>query len=379
MSLLQTLQGQWDVLTGRFEAFLLEDPKDIAEAEAVLLRVRGGELHRVVGGDPWRSPAFGDKSPPTWCFAVRDNKTNAIVGVLQLAKTADLLDIPATVQSYALDRLTPAMQERTVGAIFFALLPAARKTAAGVVLLIEACRYGIPRGICAAIFIAEPPLLGRYARLGAWPIAPMKASPYGGYRIPLVLLLADKAHLEACASPLRLAIKPDDFGASNPSLSWRREFEQKHGRIATGVREYDFRDDNEEAPVHSLLTRGMEPDEIEATLRGSLSLTSAPGDLILHQGDGGVVLGVVAKGVVHVVIKDRVVAALGRGEPFGEIAFATGQPRTADLVAASPGTELLQLSPGALKSLSPGARATLWKNLAWCLGKRLTDTTAMLT
>jgi CRP-like cAMP-binding protein len=83
--------------------------------------------------------------------------------------------------------------------------------------------------------------------------------------------------------------------------------------------------------------------------------------------------------VVHVVIKDRVVAALGRGEPFGEIAFATGQPRTADLVAASPGTELLQLSPGALKSLSPGARATLWKNLAWCLGKRLTDTTAMLT
>ncbi len=172
-----------------------------------------------------------------------------------------------------------------------------------------------------------------------------------------------------------MAIDEERFGPDDVSLAWKKEFEATHGRIAVGVREYDPGEDNEEQPAHALLTRGMDPDHVKAMLKGSLTLRSAPGDRVLARGDGGVVVGVVAKGVVHVVVNDRVIAALGRGEPFGEMAFATGQPRTADLVAASPGTELLQFSPSALAHLPMAAQAALWKNLSWCLARRLATTT----
>ena len=376
MSVLQTLQSQWDVIRGRYHAFQLSSSgPDRDEASKVLQQVRGEELHRVVDDDPWTSPAFDGRRVPTTDFAVRDRKAGAIVGVLQYVAVRDLLAIPATVDAYALERLSPEMQAKSMAATFFALSPEARKTAAGFVLLVEAFRTVSEMKTSGAVFIAEPPLLARYASLGARPLAPMRASAYGGYRVPMIFLLADHAHLERVHSPLRFAVKADAFAADDVGLQWLKTFEAQHGRIATGVRGYDVAEDG---AVHEVLTRGMSPAEVESVLKGCLTLRSAQGDRILARGDGGVVVGVVATGAVNVVVGEKIVAVLGPGEPFGEMAFATHQPRTADLVAATPETTLLQLSPGALQHLPPSASATLWKNIAWCLARRLEATTAQL-
>ncbi|MFO1328398.1 MAG: cyclic nucleotide-binding domain-containing protein [Rubrivivax sp.] len=372
---LQTLQAKWNVMTGRFVAAPIMGGTDLADATAVLRAVRDDELHRVVDGDPWASPAFGGTKPPTQVWGVRDRRSGRMLGVLQHTAATHLTGIPDTVSAYALDRLSPAVLGRTIVVTFFALLPEARKGAAGLVLLAETCRAAMQSGATAASFIAEPALLQRYLRLGARPLAPMRSSAYGGYRIPLVVLIADRAHLEAVNSPLRLLVKPGDYDAEEPSLQWLREFERTHGRIDTGVAAYDPDDDDDEHPVHALLSRGMSDAEVQMLMAGSLTLSSAVGDRILARGDGGGLLGVVAAGLVHVVIDGRIVGAIGPGEPFGEIAFATGGPRSADLVAAAPGTQLLQFSPSALSSLPPPAALMLWRNLARCLARRLVERT----
>ncbi|MCA0244839.1 MAG: cyclic nucleotide-binding domain-containing protein [Proteobacteria bacterium] len=376
MNLLQTLRGQWDVMTGRYAAAPIGGGADLDDGSALLRAVRGEELHRIVGDDPWASPAFGGTTPPTRAWGVRDRQGGRMVGVLQTTEARHLLGVAATVGAYALDRLSPAVLERTVVVTFFALLPEARKTAAGLVLLAESLRLHLQDGASVASFIAEPALLQRYLRLGARPLAPMRASAYGGYRIPLVLLAADRAHLEAVHSPLRLLVKAGDFGDDDPTLPWWRDFERRHGRIDTGVAAYQPAADEGERPVHALLSRGLSDAEVQALLAGSLTLDSAVGDRILAQGDGGRLLGVVAAGVVHAVINGRVVGAMGPGEPFGEIAFVTGEPRSADLVAAVPGTRLLQFSPAALAALPPAAALVFWRNLAWCLAQRLKQRTA---
>lgn len=376
---LQALQAHWDLVTGRYAVVPVDDGPDRADATALLKATRDDDLHSALVDDPWASAVFGGTTPPTHALGVRDRRSGRMVGALQFTAATPLMAVPDTVAAYALDRVDPALAARTMVVTRFALLPEAHRSPAGLALLAEACRVGITLGFSAAAFVAEPALLSRFLHLGARPLAPMRASPYGGYGIPLLVLMADRAYLEAVNSPLRLLVKPGDFGADDPGLAWRRDFERRYGRIETGVSAYDPQRDDEADPVHAMLSRGMSDAEVGALLAGSLTLSAAVGDHIVARGDSGSLLGVVAAGVLHVVIGGHVVAALGRGEPFGEIAFATGEPRSADLVAASPDTRLLQFSPTALAGLPTHAALCLWRNLAWCLARRVVERTSVGT
>ena len=73
----------------------------------------------------------------------------------------------------------------------------------------------------------------------------------------------------------------------------------------------------------------------------------AKGEVIFHQGDAGTALYIVEEGGVKIVLgseegKEVILALLGRGDFFGELALLDGEPRSADAVARD-ATQLLAL------------------------------------
>jgi small-conductance mechanosensitive channel len=92
-----------------------------------------------------------------------------------------------------------------------------------------------------------------------------------------------------------------------------------------------------------------------ATLAGaSVSHVFAPGETVIRAGDEGSSMFVVHNGRVKVQISDNgkplTVAVLKDGDFFGEMALFTGEPRTANVVAAEE-TEVLEIGNQAMKHL----------------------------
>ncbi|HEY3335511.1 MAG TPA: Crp/Fnr family transcriptional regulator [Candidatus Limnocylindrales bacterium] len=103
-------------------------------------------------------------------------------------------------------------------------------------------------------------------------------------------------------------------------------------------------------------------------------------ETVFHQGDPGDALYVVASGRVKVVLpapetgEGAILATLGRGQFFGELAMLDGQPHSADVVALEP-TETLVLGRADFERLcdsEPSIRRSLVLALAREL-RRLTD------
>jgi NADH dehydrogenase len=94
------------------------------------------------------------------------------------------------------------------------------------------------------------------------------------------------------------------------------------------------------------------------------------GEVIFDQGDFGEKIYFVAKGTVEVVKEGEVIAELGRGEVFGEIALISNHPRTAAIRARTP-VDLVSVNRDAFKQLLahvPGVRGTMEEIMARHLG-----------
>ena len=98
------------------------------------------------------------------------------------------------------------------------------------------------------------------------------------------------------------------------------------------------------------LLRHLPPEEIEVILPCVRSRCLAPGEILFRVGDPGDALYVVARGKVEVLADapasaapaGQILASLGEGEAFGEMALLTGGPRTATVRSAD-GSELLAI------------------------------------
>ena len=82
--------------------------------------------------------------------------------------------------------------------------------------------------------------------------------------------------------------------------------------------------------------------------------------------------GFVQRGAVQVEVERRVVAVLGEGELFGEMAVALDTTRTANVVAVGDDTRVLMLSQTCFDRLKdPADVIQVWRNLARVLATKL--------
>ena len=90
------------------------------------------------------------------------------------------------------------------------------------------------------------------------------------------------------------------------------------------------------------LFRDLSPGELDVLLSRFVPLSLAAGEVAIRQGEVGERFYVVRSGQVQVERDGQVLARLGSGEAFGEIALLLDVPRTATVIAEEP-TELLAL------------------------------------
>jgi putative peptide zinc metalloprotease protein len=102
-----------------------------------------------------------------------------------------------------------------------------------------------------------------------------------------------------------------------------------------------------------VLFRDLSPTELDLLLSRLAPVSVAAGETIIRQGEPGDRFYVVRSGQVEVERDGHVLARLGPGEAFGEMALLLAVPRTATVRALEP-TELLSLTPEDFRDLLAG-------------------------
>lgn len=102
---------------------------------------------------------------------------------------------------------------------------------------------------------------------------------------------------------------------------------------------------------------GLSADVLEYLARVSVETELAPGEKLIAQGDGEVdAAWVISSGEVDVIIDHERVARLSRPDLVGEIALVHAQPRSADVIAASP-SRLLRIDHETFLDVVVGGRS----------------------
>lgn len=369
MSWLSTLAKHVDYLSGRYEAFPIRDESTRAGALQVLEEVRRNELKRVHGRGALESAAFVDAEVPYELYALKDTRSDQVIGCIRVTKAQDIAAITQSREEYHLDKFPPAILARTQVFTRLVILREYRKTAASLVLFRRLFADALPRGILASLLSCEPGLYASYLRLGFRPLGGVHQGSSGGFRIPMVIFTHDMQHFRSVRSPLVPQLEAFDGPLPQDGLAWYRTLEAQQGPIDPGVA---FFSDDDAPDVHAPLTRGLTDAGRAEVLRNAMEIQCHPGDVVLSAGDGGRSMGFVMQGAVQAEIGGRVVSVLGEGEMFGELAVVLNSTRTATLVAVGDDTRVLMLSQTCIDRLSnPDDRVQVWRNLAQVLATRV--------
>lgn len=225
-----------------------------------------------------------------------------------------------------------------------------------------------------------PPLVPFYERLGYRRYADNFVDEDDVYRVPLVLLTDDVAHLRYVGSPFsNLA---GEFTNTSEACQWfERTFpDSVHAAAERALDEEEFwsllTEKLQQTPIEGIpLLKDMRYADAKRVLHSGSTLQCKHGDRIVQAGATSREMYVILSGSVEVRSGDQVVAKLGRGEIFGEIALISSAPRTADVVALED-VEVLILSQDFLEKgmrTMPDIMSRVLYNLSMILVERLRD------
>lgn len=111
---------------------------------------------------------------------------------------------------------------------------------------------------------------------------------------------------------------------------------------------------------------GLKRKQLEAIIEASKERSYAEGKIVAKAGDTGVAFFMVLDGKLEVRKREKVLARLGKGDFFGEMALLSNKPRIADVVAVTP-TRCLVLSAWSFSALvkdDPAIALALMKVMA---------------
>ena len=368
-SWLATIIKHLDYLRERYQAFPVRDEETRTGVLHVLDEVRRKELKRVHGRSALESAAFVDADVRHELYAVKDTQKRRVIGCIRVTTADQIASIPESREEYHLDKFPQRLLERTQVYTRFAILPEYRKTAASLVLFQRLYADALACANLVALLSCEPGLYAGYLRLGFRPLGGVHQGSSGGFRIPMVAINHDAEHLRRVRSPMVRYLARTHGPQPQDGVQWYRVIEAREGFIDAGIAFYA---DDAAHDVHALLTRGLTPVGRAQLLRNAMEVKCRPRDVIMREGDGGRYMGFVKKGAVQVEAGQRVVAVLGEGELFGEMAVVLDSTRTANVVAVGEHTQVLLLSQTCLNRLkNPADVIQVWRNLAQVLAMRL--------
>jgi cAMP-dependent protein kinase regulator/CRP/FNR family cyclic AMP-dependent transcriptional regulator/cGMP-dependent protein kinase 2 len=369
MGWFDTVIKQIDILRGRFEAFEVDSKADHVECLAILDTVRAEELNRLHGSSALETAAFADEAVNDRLFAIRDSGKGKIVGCIRRTPAEELAKFEGSRAEYRLDVIPPEIRERTGMLSRLAISKDYRKSSAALALFYFLYDDGLERGDVAALLSCEPGLYPGYLRLGFRPIGRVHAGASGGFRVPMILIAHDLAHLVSCRSPLVGRLRSWRGDKPNEAEEWFRHLEAEQGPIDPGI---TFRSTDEDRGAFAQLTDGLSKHGREELLHHAIEINCQPGDLVLRAGDGGRFMGFVLDGAVEARIDDRVVRTMRKGDLFGEAGVALDSKRSADVVAIAEGTRVLALSRNSINRVGRDSdRAQLWQNISRVLAMRI--------
>ncbi|MCB0405249.1 MAG: cyclic nucleotide-binding domain-containing protein [Bdellovibrionales bacterium] len=228
-----------------------------------------------------------------------------------------------------------------------------------------------------AVAASTPSELAEYRRLGFRPLGRVLASEIGGHALPVFLDMHGYQSLKLLDSPLYEIAKELGFPPGKIGSNWYQEFIFKNGSIDTGYTRYQAGADSTE--FHSALTEGLKEGARKQLLTNALHLTCRFGETVLADSAHDTSIGIVKKGALEVYLEQDLIAVLGEGDVFGELAFILGGKRNASVRAASEDTELLVLSRKVVDTLkSTSDQLQFWRNLAALVAKRVVSANAAL-
>ena len=378
-TLLQNLSAQWDLWTGRYKAFWATTEEDVRGCVEVLEAVRRQELNRVAGESVLDSHAFGDTKLDYRLIACRDTKTGQIVGCMRVTNALQTSAIQSSREEYQLDLFDDNTLNRLSIFTRLAVLRAYRKSPAALVIVGYTFAAILEEGGLGMLMSCEPNLFSLYIRLGCRPIGPLHNSPSGGYRVPMIGI-ADKDLFLEVRSPAMPLFKNIQWEQFENMRNWYRDLASKEGGIDVGVEFYKASRAADAAAEFAPLTDGLSEKGRHSLLKNAMTIECSEGDVIAAEHDGGKAFGMVRRGIVNAVKEGKTVAILGEGDLFGEIASILNRNRSADLIAATPDTEVILFSVSAIKRLkSDSDRAVVWQNIAQILAQKVLTTTDLLS
>ena len=229
-----------------------------------------------------------------------------------------------------------------------------------------------------------PGLVELYEQMGYWRFGEGFVDPDVGYHVSMVLPLQDHEHLKEvrsfCVRHSR-RLPSTDKGTQWFKQNFPEYAAHINHRLTTPENFWTFMEERlHDDPAKSLqLLGGLSPEEARAFLDTGTVMPCKSGATLIRPGDVGNEMFVILEGAVEVWSADRSVslALLGPGEIFGEMAFVSKSPRTAEVIAKTD-VQVLILTQSLFKRATkkmPEIVAKVLLNLSLILVNRLRTST----
>lgn len=366
-SLIDALSVQWDLWIGQYRAFFPTGEDDIRDCRQ--LTREAGTVDGI-----WDSDSASLDN--TLLAACQDTRSGEIIASLHLADATLVNALEGKAEQYQLGLFDEERLASLAVCSQLAIHPAHEKSQAPLVLLSHCFIEVLKAGGQAAIMSCDPGHYSIYKRVGMRPMGPLGKTPEGLFRIPMIFL-PDHDYLSIIHSPVMPLMRGVDFETYQPLCQWYYQLVRENSALQVGSTYYPNEEDFES---HHSITEGLSPKGRETLLGNAIVIHCREDEVLINENDGGKAFGFVRHGMVRVVIGNKTVVLLGEGDIFGEIAFILHTKRTAQVVAASPDTEVVLFRESAINTLENDAdRAIIWRNLARVLAQRVVVTNKLLT